>query len=71
MCLRYQVIDDNGSGVSRVGQARGLINNVRGVGGGRGIDNAYKRSDTTTETAGGRRQTQGIYDNDGGVGGVI
>ena len=43
VCLGDQGID-NGGGIRRVRQARGLSNDDRCVGGGRGIDNAYEGS---------------------------
>ena len=70
MCLRAQGIgDDNDGGVGRVIRARRLSDNDGGVGRGGGIYDASEGPETTTEAAGARRQAQGIYDNDRGVGG--
>ena len=49
MCLRAQVIDNEGGGVGRVREARGLSDNDGGVGRGQGIENASKGSETMTE----------------------
>ena len=48
---------------------RGISDDDRGVGGGRGIDDASEVSETNTDAAGDRRQSRGIYDNDRGVSG--
>ena len=48
--------------------ARGLSNNDMGIRKRRGIDNAYKGSETMTKVVGDQRRGLGIYDNDGGVG---
>ena len=56
MCLRAQVIDDNDGGVDKGIQDQGLRDNDGGVGGGRGIDDASKGSETTAEAAGARRR---------------
>ena len=69
MCLRYQGIDDNNGGVVRVRQARGISDDDRGVGRGRGIHNTSEVSEKTTEAAGDRQWYQGIYDDDGGISG--
>ena len=71
MCLRDQGIDNNRGGVGRVRLAHGLSNDNRGVDRGRGIDDASKGLETTTEAAGARQRAQGIYDNNGDVDGVI
>ena len=70
MCLWAHGIDDNG-GVGRVRRFRRLSNDDGGVGRGRGICDVSEGLETTTEAAGDIRQAQGIYDNDGGVGGGI
>ena len=49
MCLQAQGIDNNDGGVGKERRVRGLYDNDRGVGRGRGIDDASKVSDTTTE----------------------
>ena len=56
MCLRAEVIDDYGGGVGRVRRAKGLSDNDGGINRGRGIRDASKVSETTTEAAGARRQ---------------
>ena len=53
VCLRAQLIDNDNGGVGK----------------GRGIDDASKVLETTTEAAGARQRAQGIYDDDRGVGG--
>ena len=65
MCLRAESVDDYNDGVRRISWAKGLSDDDGGVGRGRGIRDASKGSETTTETAGPRRRSQGIYDNDG------
>ena len=67
MCLWDQVIADIDRVVGRVGHARGLSNDNIRVVKGKGIENASEGSETTAETAGARRQSQGIYDDDGDV----
>ena len=68
--LRAQGIDNNDNGgVVRVRRAHGLSNNVGGVGRGQGIYDASKGLETTIEATLARQRLQGIYDNDGGVGG--
>ena len=68
MCLRDQVIYDENDGISEGRWALRLSNNNGGFGGGRGIDDASKGLETTTEAAGARQQDRGIYNNNGGVG---
>ena len=53
MCLQAERIDDDGGGVGRVIQAKGLSDNDIGVSRGRGILDAFKGSETTTEAGGG------------------
>ena len=52
MCLRYQGIDDNGSGVGGGRRARGLSDNDGNVGGGRGVDDVSKVLETRTKAEG-------------------
>ena len=61
VCLRAEGIDNNNGGVRRVRLSKGLSNDDGGVGRGRGIRDASKESETTTEAAGARRQARGIY----------
>ena len=68
MCLRDQCIDDDDGGVGRVRRSRGLSNDDRGIRIGRGIRDASKGLETTTEAAGASQRTQVIYDDDVGVG---
>ena len=63
VCLQAQGIEDDDRGVGGVIQARILSDNGGGVGGGRGIDDASKGLEITTEVAGARRWSRGIYDN--------
>ena len=51
MCLHDQGIEDNNGGVDRGRRACGLRNNDKGVGGGRGIGDESKGSETTAEAA--------------------
>ena len=68
MCLWDQgIVDDNGN-IGRLRQARRTSDNDRGVGRGRGIEDAYEGSETMTEALGGRRRARLIYNNYGGVG---
>ena len=67
MCLRAEGIDKNNSGARRGIRAIGISNDGEGVGRGREIYDASEGSETTTEAAGARRRTQGIYNNDRGV----
>ena len=67
MCLRAEGIDNNEGGVGRVRRYKGLSDSDGGVGRGRGIRDASKGLETTTEAAGDRRWAQGIYDDDIGV----
>ena len=69
MCLGDQVIDDKGSGIIRVRWSHGLSNDDGGVDRGQGVHNASEGSETTMEVAGDGLWTQGIYDDDRGVGG--
>ena len=69
MCLWAQGTEDNDGGVGRVRRARKLSDKVRGVGRRRGIYEASKGLEKTTEAAGDRRRTQVIYDNNIVVGG--
>ena len=71
VCLQYQGIDNNASVVDRVRRAHKLSNNNRGVSRGRVIRNTFDGSEKTAEAAGARQWPQGIYDDDGGVGGGI
>ena len=64
-------MDNNDGGVGRVRRAHGISNDNRGINRGRGIDDAYKGLETTTEAAGARQLARGIYDNNGDVGGGI
>ena len=70
MCLRSEGIDNDVGGVGRVRHDKGLSNNNGGVGRGRVISDTSEVLETKTEAAGDRRQAQGIYDDDGNVGGV-
>ena len=70
MCLRAEGIDDNDGCFVRLIRSKGLRNNDGGVGRGQGIRDASKGSETTTDTAGGRRRSGGIYEDDGFVEGV-
>ena len=69
VCLRDKSIDNNDGSVRRVKRSCGIRTDNGSVGGRRGIDDAHKVSETTTEAAVGRRRAQGIYDDDGGIGG--
>ena len=71
MFLQAQGIDNNYRSVSRVSWSHGLSNNDGGVRRGQGICDAYEGLETTPKAAGDRKRAQGIYDNDGGVGGGI
>ena len=71
VCLQDQGIDDDNNSVGILRRGLGLSNDDGGVGRGRGISNASKVLETTTEAAGDRRRAQGIYDSDGGVQGGI
>ena len=62
MCLQAQGIDDD--------EVDGRLSKYDGcVGGGQGIDDASKESETTIEAAKDRRQPRRIYDYGGGVDG--
>ena len=67
MCLRDQGINDNNV-IVRVRRVCGLSEDQGVVGRGRGICDASEGLDKTTEAAGARRRSQGIYDSEGGVG---
>ena len=54
VCLRTQEIGDDYGGVDRVRRTRGLGNNDRDVGRGRGINDASEGLETMTEAAGAR-----------------
>ena len=69
MSLKAQGIDNNDSVIGRVRRACVLSDDDGGVGRRQGIRNASEGLETTTETEGGRRRDQGIYDGDRGVGG--
>ena len=69
MCLRDQGIYNDDGVIGRVRRARGISDEGGGVGGGQGIYDASKGSETTPEAAGVRQRVRGIYDNDGGFGG--
>ena len=69
MYLRADSMDGDGGGAGRVRQAKGLINNDKGLGRGRGIRDAFKGLETMTEAVGDRQEAQGIYDDDGCIGG--
>ena len=56
MCLQAQGIADSNAGVVRVRQAHGLIDNNEGVGGGQGIDDVSKGSETMPEAIDDRRR---------------
>ena len=71
MCLQAQGIDDDDGRVGRVRRSHRLSDNNGGVGRGQGIYNASEGSDTTAEATETKPWAQGIYDNDGGVGGGI
>ena len=71
MCLRSQGIDDDDGVVNRVIRSRGLSDDGGGIGRGQGIDDASKGLETTTEAAGARKQDQGIYNDNRGLGGGI
>ena len=58
MCLRAQGIDNEGGGVVRVRQARGLSDDDRCVGRGQGIDNASEVLEKTTEAARARQRAR-------------
>ena len=49
LCLRVQEIDNDDGDVGKGRRTRGLSDRNRGVGGGRGIDDASKGLETTTE----------------------
>ena len=66
MCLQAQGIDNKNGGGVRVRRDRGLRDDVGVVGEGRGIGDASKGLETTTEAAGSRRQARGIYVDDRG-----
>ena len=68
MHLWAQVIDDNVGGFRRGRRACRISNDNGGVDRGRGIYNASKGSETTSEAAGDRQQARLIYDNNGGLG---
>ena len=69
MCIRAQGIDNNNGGVGKVRWACVISDNDGGFIRGRGIHNAPKGLETTTEAAGDRRRAQGIYDDNGSFGG--
>ena len=69
VCLQARGIDNDNGGVVRVRRASRLSNYNGGIGRGRGIRNASEGPETTTEAAGARRRSRGIYDDDRGVGG--
>ena len=71
MCLRIQGIDDNNGFIGRLIRACGLSNDNGGVGRGRGIRDASKGLEKTTEAEVARPRARGIYDYDGGVRGGI
>ena len=52
--LRAQGIDDDNGGVGRVRRSRGIRNDIRGIGRGRGIYDASEGLETTKEAAGAR-----------------
>ena len=64
MCLRAEGIDENNGGVGRGRRAKGLRDDDT-----RGIRDASKGLETTTDAAGDRRLDREIYDDGGGVGG--
>ena len=69
MCLRAQGIDDDDDGVGRLRRARGLSYDDGCVRRGQGVNDASKGLETTTEAAGDRQQSQGIYDDNRCIGG--
>ena len=71
MCLLADGIDHNDGGIGRLRRAKGLSDDDGGVFRGRGIRDASKGLETTTESAVARQQSQGIFDNGGGVKGGI
>ena len=66
MYLQFQVIDDNGSGVGRLRRARGISNDDRIVGRGRGIYDASEGLETMTEAARIQGQQQRLWRRDDG-----
>ena len=71
MCLRSQGIDDDYGVVNRVIRSRRLSDDGGVIGRGQGIEDASKGLETTTEAAGARKQDQGIYNDNRGLGGGI
>ena len=67
MCLWYQGIDHNDSGVSRGRRSQGISGDDRGVVRGQVIHGTSKGSETTTEAAEDIRRAQGIYEDNRGV----
>ena len=70
MFLLAEDIDDVDGGFRTVRRSKVIRDNDGCVGRGRGVHDASKGMETTTEAAGDRRRDRGIYGNDGGVLGV-
>ena len=62
MFLQAQGIDDDSGGVGRVRRFRGLSDEDRDVGRGRGIYDASEGLETTMEAVGDRQRSLVIYD---------
>ena len=71
VCLRSQGIDDHNGGIYVGRWARGVSDDDRCVGGGRGTYDVSEGLEKMADIAGAQRRSQRIYNNDGGVGGGI